>query len=104
MTNRPPVLPRSDADTRWMTRAACAGMDVELFFGPPDREEPGEKARRERRAQAVCRGCPVASECAEYAMTTETSGHHGRAGVWGGLTPDQRHRWGPKWRKARRSA
>lgn len=36
-------------------------------------------------AKAVCRGCPVRSECLAYALAARE-----RAGVWGGLTPDER--------------
>jgi WhiB family redox-sensing transcriptional regulator len=56
----------------WVKDAACRGMGPELFF--PERGEDASTAR------AVCAGCPVAAECAEYGATE-------RFGIWGGVTP-----------------
>lgn len=64
----------------WWERAACRGMDRELFFPGPGRE-PTE-------ALAVCARCPVTEPCLRDAMTA------GRPyevhGVWGGTTQKER--------------
>jgi WhiB family transcriptional regulator, redox-sensing transcriptional regulator len=63
----------------WQSRAACRGLDPELFF-----PAPGESSRP---ARAVCTSCPVRAECAEWALFAAE--HHG---VWGGLTERDRRR------------
>jgi WhiB family redox-sensing transcriptional regulator len=63
----------------WADGGNCAGVDPEIFF--PHRGDSADLAR------AVCRGCPVASECLSYAIDTDQ-----RFGIWGGLTPAQRRR------------
>lgn len=68
----------------WQGRAACRGMDSSVFFSPVhERGEP--RRRREQRAQAVCRGCPVQDPCATFAARTAQA-----FGVWGGLTEADR--------------
>lgn len=62
-----------------MGDAVCRSMDPELFF--PTRYEPSAY----REARAVCRRCPVATQCADYAIANRE-----RFGMWGGLSPDQR--------------
>lgn len=66
-------MPRYDS---WADRAACKGEDTDVFF-PVGRESP-------RRALAVCRRCPVRTECLDYALTRP------QHGIWGGTTSDQR--------------
>ncbi len=66
----------------WRAEAACSADDPELFFpigttGPA--VEQSENAKR------VCATCTVTEECLEYALTTNQD-----AGVWGGLTEDER--------------
>lgn len=75
-----PVMP----SWGWQESAACAGMDLDLFFGR-DGEPAAEREARERRALAVCAGCPVRDACLEHAMTVPE-----RFGVWGGMTEEQR--------------
>jgi WhiB family redox-sensing transcriptional regulator len=66
----------------WMDRAACRDVDPELFF-PVGTGVLAE--RQTSRAKAVCRRCPVRSECLRWAQ------HHSQDdGVWGGLDPDER--------------
>lgn len=62
--------------------ANCYGTDTEAFF-PPDNDRPSVRV-----AQAVCKGCPVQSECLELAMANESGAQ--RHGVFGGLSPRQR--------------
>lgn len=68
------VEPRS-----WVDRAACAGMDTELFF--PARGESTAEAK------AVCRGCPVRAECLDDAVERGE-----KFGIWGGASKRERDR------------
>lgn len=61
----------------WPSRAACAGDDTEMWF-PPGTADPDPLVVR------VCAGCPVRTDCLEYAIATR------QCGVWGGMTEDQR--------------
>lgn len=77
---RPPSLPPVDAPSpqevpSTLVGAPCAVEGTpELFYD----EEDAEPAR------AVCRRCPLAVECLDYALENE------EYGVWGGTTPDER--------------
>lgn len=78
----------------WTTRAACKGIDVSAFFSP-DGERMISRARREAKAKRVCRTCPVLKECREHALGADDRGlivaRGEPAGVWGGMTEDERH-------------
>lgn len=63
----------------WTTRAACRGVDVNLFFGDTIREV--------KRAQAFCDICDVTAAC--LAMAVEMDGSEAY-GVFGGRTGRQR--------------
>ena len=67
---------------KWADRARCAREDPELFFpvgsGGPFLEQI-------RRAKAIGWLCPVKTECLEWALAT-----HQQAGIWGGLTEEER--------------
>lgn len=65
-------------DLDWMGRAACAGMNRNIFF--PEYEFLTDAA-----ALAACGRCSVKAECLEYAIRT-----HQEFGIWGGLTESQR--------------
>jgi WhiB family redox-sensing transcriptional regulator len=69
------------APSGWTERAACyrPSVDPSLFFGPDD-EPDDARAARERKAKAVCSGCPVRAECLGYALAARVT-----AGVWGGF-------------------
>ncbi|WP_048572836.1 WhiB family transcriptional regulator [Streptomyces leeuwenhoekii] len=63
----------------WMQHAACAGMDARVFFAT------GNHARAQvHAAQRVCATCPVAAQCADWAIQTGE-----RWGVWGGMSQHQ---------------
>ncbi len=68
----------------WPDKAACRGLDVQLFFGAEE-EQPSERDFREARAKAVCESCPVRRECLDYALENSL-----RYGIWGGLDEDER--------------
>jgi len=63
--------------------AACRDADPELFF--PDGDTRSARARV-KLAKLICRGCPVSATCLSWALAS------GQAGIWGGLTEDERHR------------
>ena len=64
-----------DEDTGWMTQAACKGL-TDLFYEPHN-EKKGARLRREAAARTICKTCPVAIECKEYAR------RNGEYGIWG---------------------
>ncbi|GAT67286.1 whiB family transcriptional regulator [Planomonospora sphaerica] len=68
--------------THWSRLAACLSEDPELFF-PISLQGPGHM--QHEHAKAVCRRCPVRTQCLEYALST-----HQMHGVWGGTSPDER--------------
>ena len=87
----PPAGPRlaAVADTvsdrpSWQRKANCRGCDPALFF--PGRGETSKEAK------AVCRGCVVREECAEFGLQEHF-------GTWGGLSERERRQI-----RARRSA
>ena len=63
----------------WRDRAVCAQTDPEAFFP--------EKGGSTREAKKMCLGCPVRSECLEYALANDE-----RFGIWGGLSERERRR------------
>lgn len=73
----------------WQDHAACRGLGLELFFGPPDGEryDQDAKERREARARAVCASCEVRDDCLTYALAEPE-----KAGIWGGMDEDERAR------------
>ena len=66
-------------DGEWRERAACVGLDIELFYPDPTDTE-GIAA-----AVAVCQSCPVTDLCLADALHTRD-----QHGIRGGLTPNQR--------------
>lgn len=70
----------------WQRLGACRGHDSGQFFHP-DGERGWSRHRREARAKAVCRGCPVRAECAAHALASREP-----YGVWGGFTEAERLR------------
>jgi len=63
----------------WASYASCRDANPELFFS-------GDEADMEA-ATTICRGCPVAAECLEWALETRV-----RYGIWGGTTERERRR------------
>ena len=80
------VTPEPTPPTAWQTRAACLGTDPSLFI--PDDHAPSHSYARGR---AVCMGCPARQACLDDAMAREgRAAARYRAGLWGGLSPEQR--------------
>jgi WhiB family redox-sensing transcriptional regulator len=69
--------PRTDDD--WRQRAACRGMDTDVFF-PESDDDAGP-------AKEICARCPVRDACLEWAIATRQD-----EGVWGGMTGVERRR------------
>lgn len=66
----------------WQNRAACIGVDPELFF-PIGNTGPAIMQIEE--AKAVCRTCPVMENCLKWAL--DTGQDHG---VLGGMSEQER--------------
>jgi WhiB family transcriptional regulator, redox-sensing transcriptional regulator len=66
----------------WRHRAICRDEDPELFF-PVGNSGPALLQIAE--AKAVCGRCPVSNDCLNWALETGQD-----AGVWGGLSEDER--------------
>ena len=66
-------------NANWRNRAACRGIDPEVFF--PVSEDDAEPAK------AICNACPVREACLEFALSARE-----REGVWGGCTERERRR------------
>ena len=63
----------------WRQRAACRGVDPDIFY-PVSDDDSGE-------AKALCASCSVRQACLEYSLAARE-----REGVWGGLTERERRR------------
>ncbi len=73
----------------WRDQAACKGMDPELWF---PKREAACNAGGYATAREICMTCPVRTECLDEAMATEQdAGKAYRAGMFGGMSPHQRH-------------
>ena len=66
----------------WRNRAACLEEEPEMFF-PIGSTGPARLQIKE--AKAVCRHCEVVDTCLEWAMESGQD-----AGVWGGMSADER--------------
>ena len=64
---------------QWRSKAACQGLDPEIFY-PLDEEDTDE-------AKAVCATCTVRESCLEHAL-----GYREKEGVWGGPSERERRR------------
>ena len=68
----------------WRDRSACLDEDPELFF-PIGNTGPALAQIEE--AKAVCAGCPVLTECRQWALDNPKLADYG---VFGGLSEDER--------------
>jgi WhiB family redox-sensing transcriptional regulator len=73
-------------DESWRPRAACLGMDTELWYPPED-----GGGRPYTRARKVCLGCEVRPDCLAYILSIE-SREGPRHGMWAAMSPDERMR------------
>ena len=79
----------------WRNRAACLEEDPELFF-PIGNTGPALLQIEE--AKAVCRRCEVTETCLKWAIESGQD-----AGVWGGLSEDERRALKRRNARARRA-
>jgi WhiB family transcriptional regulator, redox-sensing transcriptional regulator len=62
--------------TAWVLKALCRSTDPEELF---------VTGKAQRKAAAICRHCPVATDCLADALDNQME-----FGVWGGMTERQR--------------
>ena len=84
------ALRRDDHDDSfgWLHNAACRGEHASVFFPPAHFERKEVRLSRERIAKSICRQCPVAAQCLDYALRTREP-----HGVWGGLNEVERRQY-----------
>lgn len=70
---------------QWHSQARCFSAGSQLFFDSDDTDGPQLKPTVLARAQALCRGCPVAAHCLRTALQRNE-----RYGVWAGSSGRQR--------------
>lgn len=70
-----------DTDS-WREESLCQSSNIDVFF-PVGTTGPAIDLIEA--AKTICDACPVARECLEFALETGQE-----AGVWGGLTEDER--------------
>lgn len=63
----------------WTEDAVCAQSDPDAFFP--------ERGGSTKAAKLMCKGCPVTTQCLDYALDNEE-----RHGVWGGLSERERRK------------
>jgi len=63
-------------DRAWVAKALCRGTDPDALF---------VRGAKQREAAAICRHCPVKTECGAEALDNKVE-----FGVWGGMTERQR--------------
>lgn len=79
----------------WRHRAACLEEDPELFFPVGN---TGPALLQIEQAKAVCGPCDVIETCLRWALDTGQD-----AGVWGGLSEDERRALKRRSSRARRA-
>ena len=65
-------------DTKWMAKAACHGMDVNIFF-------PTDGVNLSNSVKDICNRCPVKVNCFVYAESNFID-----HGTFGGMSAGQR--------------
>lgn len=78
----------------WRNDAACRDTDPDLFFPVG---QTGPAIAHIESAKQVCTTCAVKIECLEYSLMTNQD-----AGIWGGLTEDERRQIRRERRRANR--
>jgi WhiB family redox-sensing transcriptional regulator len=72
-------------DADWRSASACRHANPDLFF--PVATAASGQAAQIAAAKAICAGCPVRSQCLEFAQANQLT-----YGIWGGTTPEDRVR------------
>lgn len=79
---RDPNQTNQGGGSNWRERAVCRTEDPELFFPVGT---SGSALLQIAEAKTVCRRCPVVKECLTWALENGQD-----AGVWGGMSEDER--------------
>ena len=74
--NTPEITTVADARTAWVLKGLCLSTDPDELF---------VSGAAQRGAAALCRSCPVVTECLVDALDNKVE-----FGVWGGMTERQR--------------
>jgi hypothetical protein len=74
----------------WRASAKCKDGDTSAFFEAIEQRSPPRRSAAIKRAKAACRSCTVTRECLAAALGEEGTAPHGRYGIRGGKTPDER--------------
>ena len=69
---------------QWLDRAACIGIDVDVFF-PLGQET--RSSSKDSQAKQICTTCPVLPACRDWSLDVAPE-----FGIFGGLTPEERRR------------
>lgn len=80
----------------WRQRAACLTEDPELFFPIGN---SGPALAQVEQAKAVCNRCEVRDTCLKWALETGQD-----AGVWGGMSEEERRSLKRRNARARRAS
>lgn len=80
----------------WRHRAACLTEDPELFFPIGN---SGPALAQGEQAKAVCQRCEVRDVCLKWALETGQD-----AGVWGGMSEEERRSLKRRTARARRAS
>jgi len=73
----------------WRKGAACKGANPEVFFPPKGGFQQAKVAKN------MCKTCPVAQDCLEYALEQDIWD-----GIYGGLAPKDRRVYVQRLKKA----
>ena len=71
----------------WRSKAACLGLDHEMFFPTPTSSTDQGPYRTLIPARRICCRCPVWDKCLDWALL-----HGEDYGVWAGTSAKQRQR------------
>jgi WhiB family redox-sensing transcriptional regulator len=77
-----PLAVRKNNEEHWADLAECKGVDPEIFYPIT---EAGPALMQLSEAKTICRRCPVASDCLDWALRAGEPD-----GIWGGTTPEER--------------
>ena len=80
----------------WRSQAACLTVDPELFFPVGN---TGPAIAQTAKAKEVCGRCEVVDPCLKWALENGQD-----AGVWGGMSEDERRSLKRRAARARRSS
>lgn len=68
---------------KWLDQAACLGQGLNLFYF--ENLSTTETRKTVAKAKMICKSCPVAADCLQYAINNEE-----RFGVWGSFSSKER--------------